>query len=169
MKIQRRFAIWSSLFLLPLLLGGYIAAKDQKKGNKKSVCSLTNPQSICNDTTSCGSNSNPCIVDVKRTDYASSATPNIPDAKENAPFCLKAGTTVTWQSSSKDTGFVLDFGASSPFDPPDAIIGGSDRPVSVVAKRPRCFKYSVGACKAGATYGMCESTEAELVITGSGN
>jgi hypothetical protein len=44
-------------------------------------------------------------------------------------------------------------------------MGGSDRAVSVVAKRPGCFKYSVGACVAGATYGMCDSKNAEMVVT----
>jgi len=106
-------------------------------------------------------------VDVKRRgSNSASATPNIPNAKENMSFCVKVGTTVTWQSSSKNTGFVLDFGTSSPFDPPDgAIMGGADRPISVVAKRPGCYKYSVGACTSGTIYGMCGSSNAELVVT----
>jgi hypothetical protein len=82
---------------------------------------------------------------------------------------VKAGTTVTWQSSAKNTGFILDFGPSSPFDTPGAIIGGSDRPISVVAKRPGCYKFSLGACIAGTIYGMCGSTDSEIVVTGEGN
>jgi hypothetical protein len=79
---------------------------------------------------------------------------------------VKVGTTVTWQSSNKNTGFVLDLGPTSPFDTADgAIMGGSDRPISVVAKRPGCFKYSVGACVSGTIYGMCGTSNAELVVT----
>jgi len=96
------------------------------------------------------------------------STPAIPNAKGNAPFCIKVGTTVTWQSSSKNAGFVLDFGPSSPFETPSTpgtIIGGADRPVSVVAKKPGCYKYSVGACVSGSIYGMCGSSTAEIVVT----
>lgn len=169
MKIPRRLPILFISVLFPLLLGGYIAAKSQKKEEKKSVCSAKNPQGICNASTTCGSSSTPCALDVKRTDYAASVTSNIPDAKENAPFCVKAGTTVTWQSSSKNTGFIVDFGEATPFGSQTAIIGGSDRSVSVLAKKPGCYKYSVGACKAGATYGMCDSADAEFVVTAGDN
>ncbi|MFZ0645834.1 MAG: hypothetical protein WAM25_21975 [Candidatus Acidiferrales bacterium] len=168
MKMTKRsMAVWCGLVLfLVTLTAGYLTAKDLRADNDKYVCSETNPGSMCNASTTCGSTSAPCVADVKRTSESASVTPSIPDAKANAPFCVKVGTTVTWQSSSKKTGFVLDFGASSPFDTPDgAIIGGSDRSVSVVAKRPGCFKYSVGACVAGAIYGMCDSKEAEIVVT----
>ena len=102
---------------------------------------------MCNASTTCGSGSTACVVDIKRKGGSSaSAVPSISNVKATGPFCVKAGTTVTFQSTSKDTGFVLDFGPSSPFDPPGAIIGGSDRSVSVVAKRKGCFKYSAGAC-----------------------
>ena len=84
--------------------------------------------------------------DIKRTGGDSaSATPNVWNAKSNAPFCVSAGTTITFKSTSKDTGFVLDFGSSAPFDSGAAITGGADRPVSVVAKKPGCYTYSVGA------------------------
>jgi hypothetical protein len=76
------------------------------------------------------------------------------------------GTEVTWQSRSKNTGFVVDFGPGSPFDS-DAIVGGSDRPVSAVARKKGCYKYSAGACVSGSIYGMCGSVETELIITGS--
>jgi len=90
-------------------------------------------------------------VDIKRTDGgdSASATPSIPDAKGNAPFCVKTGTTITFKSTSKNTGFVLDFGNSSPFESGPAITGGAERPVSVVAKKPGCYTYSVGAGTAG--------------------
>jgi hypothetical protein len=91
------------------------------------------------------------------------------NAKANTPFCVKVGTTVTWQTSAKNTGFIIDFGPSSPFDIPGAIIGGSDRPISVVAKRSGCYKFSLGACIAGSNYGMCGSTDSEIVVTSDGN
>jgi plastocyanin len=89
----------------------------------------------------------------------------IPNAKADSLFCIKPGTTVQWKSTGKDIGFVVDFGPASPFDPPGAIIGGTDRTVSVVAKRPGCYKYSAGACRSGAIYGMCGQTNVQLIIT----
>ncbi len=169
MKMRRFLAICCGLMVFPVVvMATYMSAKGLKgDSTKKYVCSESNPGSMCNAATTCGSTTSACNADVKRrgSNYAS-ATPNIPNAKENAPFCVKVGTTVTWQSSSKNTGFVLDFGPSSPFDTPDgAIIGGSDRPISVVAKRAGCYKYSVGACVSGSIYGMCGSANAELVVT----
>jgi plastocyanin len=164
MRIQHRVAIWSTSILLPLLvLGNYVTAKEKDKG-AKYVCSETNPQSMCDASTTCGSASDPCVVNVKRTANAASVKPSIPDAKENKPFCIRVGTTVTWKSESKNTGFVLDFGPSSPFDQ-EAITGGSDRSVSVVAKKPGCYKFSAGACTPGSIYGMCSETSAEIIVS----
>jgi hypothetical protein len=169
MKTQRSVAIGCCLLVFSVtLVAGYVSAKGLNgNNNKKYFCSESNPGSMCNASTTCGSSSTPCVVGVKRNgSNSASATPSIPDAKGNAPFCVKVGTTVTWQSTSKNTGFVLDFGPSSPFDVPDGtIIGGSDRPISVVAKKPGCYKYSVGACISGAIYGMCGSGNAELVVS----
>jgi hypothetical protein len=103
-------------------------------------------------------------VDVKRTRDSASATPSIANAKSNALFCIKQGTPVLWKSTQKNTGFVVDFGPASPFEPQDTIIGGSNRDVSVAAKEPGCYKYSVGACISGASYGMCGSSKAEAVV-----
>jgi hypothetical protein len=168
MKMQRSAAIWCVLVISVMFVAGYVSASGLNgSNNKKYVCSESNPGNMCNASTTCGSSSNPCTVNVKRNgSNSASATPSIPDAKGNAPFCVKVGTTVTWQSASKNTGFVLDFGPSSPFDVPDGtIIGGADRPISVVAKKPGCYKYSVGACVSGSIYGMCGSSNAELVVT----
>ncbi|HEY6290871.1 MAG TPA: hypothetical protein VI455_04815 [Terriglobia bacterium] len=163
MKIQRSFAIWVSLILLPLLLlVGYMAAKE--KSAAKYLCSETDPGAMCNASTTCGSPSAPCIVDVNRTANAVSVTPSTPDAKSDKPFCIKVGTTVTWKSESKNVGFVLDFGPSTPFDQ-QTIIGGSDREVSLVAKKPGCYKFSAGACVSGAIYGMCGEGSTELIVT----
>jgi hypothetical protein len=44
-------------------------------------------------------------------------------------------------------------------------MGGADRPVTVVAKKPGCYNYSVGACAAGSIYGMCGNSDTELVVS----
>jgi plastocyanin len=170
MKVQHRGAIFcGSLLFVTTLMAGFLVANAQQSKNNKYICSETKPGSMCTAATTCGSASSACVVDIKRKGGSSaSSTPDIPNAKDNAPFCVKVGTTVTWQSASKNTGFVLDFGDSSPFETPNTpgtIIGGADRPVSVVAKKPGCYKYSVGACVSGTIYGMCGSSSAELVVT----
>ena len=163
MKIQRSIAIWSSLLFVPFVpLATYMVGKE--KDSNKYLCSESNPQGMCNSSTTCGSASAPCTVDIKRTANAASVTPSIPGAKDNAPFCVKVGTKVTFKSESKNVGFVLDFGTSSPFGQ-GTIIGGSDRQVSVVANKPGCFKFSAGACVSGAIYGMCGETSTEIIVT----
>jgi hypothetical protein len=155
-------AIRRTLLLLALVLvttSGFA----QKKG--KYACVEANPAQLCNASNTCGSGGQPCEVDVKRTTQSASATPSIQKPKGNALFCVPVGTTVNWKSTAKETGFIVDVGPTSPFDPPGAIIGGSDKPVSVVAKREGCYKYSAGACKSGAIYGMCYNTTAELIVT----
>jgi hypothetical protein len=148
--------------LLPIaLFSGYATAQSK---SSKYACSEAKPAQLCTASNTCGSASAPCGVDIKRTSNAASSTPDIPGAKGNSLFCVKAGTTVQWKSTSKNVGFVVDVSATSPFDPGGAIIGGSDRTVSVVAKTPGCYKYSAGACVSGAIYGMCGQTNAELII-----
>ena len=162
MRNQRNLAIRHAVLVLPLLLlvGTAVA---QKKS--KYTCDEPDPQSLCNAGNTCGSPTTPCEVDVKRTAYAASATAQIPGAKGNSLFCIRPGTTVTWKSSSKNTGFVVDVSDASPFDPGGAIIGGSNKDTSVVAKTSGCYKYSVGACISGALNGMCANASAELVVT----
>ncbi len=165
MKIHRCIAIGCALFLLILgLLPSAATADEKKKSGSKYLCAEPDPASLCNADNTCGSASTPCTVDVKRTSYSSAATPDIPKAKGNTPFCVKKGTTVTWQSSSKNTGFLIDFGPSSPFDPPDAIIGGSNKPSSVMAARPGCFKYGFQASNSSAIYGMSKASQSELIV-----
>jgi hypothetical protein len=160
MTIHRSVGIFVSIAVLALTN----LATAQSKG--KYVCAEPKPQSLCNAGNTClGSGS--CTVDIKKKGSGATATPGFPDAKDNSVFCVKQGTTVTFQSTAKNTGFVVDFGPSSPFDPPDAIIGGAEKPVQAKANRPGCFKYSAGACVSGATYGMCGSTTAEAVVIGS--
>ena len=163
MDIARKLSISCGALLIPLLFVASIAVMGQND-EKDSNCSAANPQSVCHANTTCGSNTSPCVVNVKKGGHIASATPSIPNAKGNAPFCVKAGTTITWQSSSKSTGFILDFGQNSPFESQTTITGGSKRPVSVVAKKPGCFKFSVSACREAAVSGMCTSGSAELVV-----
>jgi len=161
MTNHRYFAAPLLVVLLAFLTSSAIAQK-----NSKYACAEANPQSLCNAGNTCGSESSPCDVNVKRTAYAASSTPQIPGAKGNGLFCLRPGTKVNWKSDSKNTGFVVDLGPQSPFEPAGAIIGGSDKAVTVVAQRSGCFKYSTGACVSGALSGMCGNSTAELIVTG---
>ena len=71
-----------------------------------------------------------------------------------------------WHTTTKDTGFLIDLGDSSPFDPPGTITGGTEKSVSVVAKTPGCFKYNFSASDSTATYGMSKAAQGELIVTG---
>jgi plastocyanin len=166
MKVSRYFVAVCCIFVLPVLLTSYIAGKDTKKKIKNDVCSASNPASICAAANTCGSPSSPCVIDIRRSQgtYAT-ATPNIPDAKSNKAFCIKVGTTVTFSTSSKNTGFVIDFDTANPFDHDGAILGGADRPITVTAKHPGCYTYSVGACTPGTVYGMCGNADTQLIIS----
>jgi len=168
MSLTRKLSISCSALLVLFLFGAKFAAQGQK-GDKNSICSAANPQSLCNADTICGSSSTPCVINVKRGSYSASATPKIPGAKGNTPFCVKSGTTIMWQTSSKSTGFILDFGQITPFESQTTITGGSKRPVSLVAKNPGCFKFSVSACREAAVSGMCESGNAEMVVIEDGH
>jgi len=154
---------FTSLVVLLPLLAGFAEAQSLSK----YACSEADPEQLCNAANTCGSASSPCTVDVKRTSDGASTTASIPNARSNGTFCVKAGTTVIWKTTSKDVGFLIDIGPTSPFAPSAVISGGSDRSVSVVAKKPGCYKYSAGACRSGEIYGMCGSGTAEVVITGT--
>jgi len=148
-----------------LVLSAFAAAKESERGKETYVCSEPHPESVCSSANTCGNSSSACTVEVKRTTSEAQVTPDIPMAKGNMPFCVKVGTTITWKGSSKNTGFVVDFGPDSPFEPAAPIIGGSDRPVSTVVKTAGCYKYSTGACISGSISGMCGSVETNLIIT----
>jgi len=166
MKIYRILAILACLSVLPIFLSGVLAGRDTPKKIKGDVCSASNPGSICSVANTCGSASTPCSIDIRRSGSAyATATPSIPDAKSNKAFCIKVGTSVTFMTSSKNTGFVIDFGNTDPFDHPGAILGGADRPITVTAKHPGCYTYSVGACTPGTVYGMCGNATTQLIIS----
>jgi len=162
MTIHRCVVIRCALLALPLVFPASSAIAQSK--SSKYACSEPNPSQLCNASNTCGTASAACEVDVKRTADGASSTPSIPNAKSNALFCVKSGTTLTWKSTGKNIGFIVDLGTTSPFEPGGAIIGGSDRSVSVVAKTAGCYKYSAGACMSGAIYDMCKETSAEVIV-----
>src|SRR4029077_5437831 len=166
MKIYRYLAVLCCLFVLPLLFTNFIVGKDTKKKVKGDVCSASNPASICAAANTCGSASSPCSIDIRRSQgsYAT-AKPSIPDAKENKAFCIKVGTSVTFMSGSKNTGFVIDFGSSDPFDHEGAIMGGAHRRITAVAKPPPSHTYSIAACTAGTVYGIYGNADAQLIVS----
>lgn len=165
MNIHRKLVIEIVLLASVCLMASVAMAQ----GKGKYVCEERNPQSLCNADNTCSA-SGSCTVDIKRDGMNSAtATPGFPKAKGNSLFCVKPGTAVTFQTSSKGTGFIVDPGPSSPFDPPDTIIGGAQKPVQVTAKRSGCFKYSVGACYSGSTFGMCGSGAAEVIVMSAGS
>jgi plastocyanin len=169
MKRKPLLAIGSSLVLALiglLLINGTITAGDKKP--KPSICANPHPEQLCTAANTCGSSSSPCELEIRRTGGGTDAsvTPNIPNfPKGSTPICIAPGTTVTWKGDGKNTGIMVDFGATSPFDPAGTIMGGSDRPVTVQTKNPGCYKYSVGACNPGSVYGMCGNSDFDLIVT----
>jgi len=167
MKNRCIFAIpYLATALMVLLPSLSIVAQEKQRGSETYLCSEPHPEAICKAQNTCGSGSTPCTVEIKRNASDASVTPSIPNSKANMPFCIKVGTTVSWKSPSRNTGFVVDFGPDGPFGE-GAIIGGSDRPASAVAQKKGCYKYSTGACVSGSIDGMCASVETELITTGS--
>ena len=151
------------LLLAVLFSAAALQAQSKKKGNS-FVCTEPNAETLCTADNTCASNGGTCTVDIKK-DVDVSITPSIRHAKKNQLFCVKAGTQVTFDSTSKNTGFVLDFGPKSPFDRDDAIVGGNKKPDSATVKNPGCYRFSAGACVSGGIYGMCSTQMAEMVVT----
>jgi hypothetical protein len=144
-----------------LLLAGLASA--QKKS--QYACAEAKPETLCTPQNTCGSATQTCVIDIRKTGNAASVQASTPDKEKNKVFCIKEGTRVQFTSSSKNTGFVVDFGPKFPFEPMDeSIIGGSNKPVEVTATAPGCYNFSAGACVSGATYGMCGNANAEAVI-----
>lgn len=153
--------------MIPLLVVTAHVVANDKKAPKPTVCSNPHPETLCTAANTCGSKDSPCVLNVKRTDggTGASVTPNVPGFPKNTVICIAAGTTVTWQGDGKNTGVMVDFSGNSPFEPSGTIMGGSDRPITVVAKKVGCVKYSAGACTPGSIYGMCGNSDLELIVT----
>jgi hypothetical protein len=134
------------------------------QAKSKYGCDEPQPADLCNAANTCGSASDACKVDIRKSGNSASVKPGIPNAKGNQFFCVKAGTTVVWMTSSKNTGFSVYFGTESPFTPDDPIVGGGAKPITVKAQTPGCYKYDAGAFYSGAVYGMSGGSKPELVI-----
>ncbi|HUN87515.1 MAG TPA: hypothetical protein VMU28_01925 [Terriglobales bacterium] len=158
---EKKSAVWC--LLLAVLVSTVVLQAQNKKSGTSFVCTEPNPETLCTADNTCGSDG-ACSVDIKK-DVGISVTPSVRHAKKNQLFCVKAGTKVTFDSSSKNTGFVLDFGSKVPFDRDDAIVGGNKKPDSATVTNPGCYRFSVGACVSGGSYGMCSTQMTEMVVT----
>ena len=147
-----------------LVLSVILLSSTLANAKSKYVCDEPQPADMCNTGNTCGSASTPCTIDIRKSGAGASVKPSIHDAKGNQFFCIRAGTTVTWMTSNKNTGFSIAFGSDSPFDPDDAIIGGGSKPITVKAQNPGCYKYDAGAFYSGAVHGMGGGSKPELVI-----
>lgn len=151
----------ASFLLLCIVLSSASALAQQKS---KYACDEPQPNSMCSASNTCGSASSPCTVDITRSVSSSNVRPSIPNARNNQLFCVKAGTTVVWTSSKKNTGFMVAFGTDSPFQPDTPIVGGSDKKVTTRAATPGCYKYDAGSFTSGTIYGMSSGSKPELII-----
>jgi plastocyanin len=160
-KAQRRSSTRTAFLLSTcfVLMTGELA-----QAKSKYVCEQEQPEALCNAANTCGSASSPCTVSITRSNSSANVKPDIPNAKNNQIFCVKAGTTVVWMSSNKNNGFTVSFGTDSPFDPDDPIMGGGKKQVTTKATTPGCYKYDVGAFRSGTVYGMSGGTRPELII-----
>jgi len=161
MRFEQKSCRALFLFLCTLMLIN-AAALAQKKN--KNACDEPQPENMCTPANTCGSASGACTVDVTRSGDSSNVKPEIPGAKNNQLFCIKAGTSVVWKTRKKNTGFLVSFGSESPFEPDDPIRGGGKKPVTTIAKTPGCYKYDAGAFISGTVYGMSGGNNPELVI-----
>ena len=161
---SRRQYNFSSAFLLSfcIVLFGCSTAQAQKKG--RLSCDESQPETMCSAANTCGSPSSQCTIDIRRGGDSANVKPGIPNADNNQLFCVKAGTTVVWKSSNKNNGFMISFGADSPFEPDGPIMGGGKKPVTTKAVTPGCYKYDAGAFRSGTIKGMSGGSSPELVI-----
>ncbi len=130
----------------------------------KSVCDEPKPEDKCTAVNTCGSDSAECTVNIKKAGESAKVKPLMPNAKDNQLFCVKAGTSVVWKTTSKNSGFSISFEGDSPFVPSDPIVGGGSKPIRVKAQTPGCYKYDAGAFTSGVIKGMSGGTKRELVI-----
>jgi len=157
-------AFLALLALVPFMtLLGRGSANDKK--SKATACTNPHPEQLCTAANTCGAGGASCELEVRRADQGAGASvkPNVENFSKSDVICIETGASVTWKGGGKNTGIMVDFGDSSPFDE-GTISGGSDRPVTLVVKKAGCFKYSVGACTPGSVYGMCGNSDYELIV-----
>lgn len=163
MTIQRQFETWARFgSLCGLMLLCCISTNAQKRS--RYICEETTPETICNASNTCGSDSSTCTIDITRAGSSSNVKPSTPSGRKNDLFCIKSGTSVVWKSSKKNTGFMVSFGTDSPFEPDGPIMGGGKKQVTTKAITAGCYKYDAGAFISGTIYGMGGGNKAELVI-----
>jgi len=103
MKSRCFFAIPNAaLSVTSLVLSLSVGAQRPQRSSEKYLRSEPHPETICTADSTCGSASDPCTVDIKRTASDASVTPSIPNAKTNMPFSVKVGTQVAWRSPSRN-------------------------------------------------------------------
>jgi plastocyanin len=161
-RIRRQYSIWNSLLVLACAILLSRATAQAQKG--KYVCQEKQPETMCTAANTCGSASSPCTIDISRSANSANVKAGVSNAKNDQFFCVKAGTTVVWKSSNKNHGFMVSFGTDSPFDPDTPIMGGGMKAVRTTASTPGCYKYDVGAFRAGTVYGMSGGDKGEFVI-----
>ena len=69
------------------------------EAKSKYACDEPQPADLCSAANTCGSGSEACKVDVRKSGNGANVKPGIPNAKNNRLFCIKAGTSVTWMTS----------------------------------------------------------------------
>ena len=158
MKMQLRS------YRVALVTSVILVSSTLANAKSKYICDEPQPADLCNSGNICGSASEPCSIDIQKSGGRANVKPGIPKAKNNQFFCVKAGTSVVWMTSNKNTGFSISFGTDSPFVPDSPIIGGGSKPITVKAQTPGCYKYDAGAFYSGAVYGMSGGSKPELVI-----
>src|SRR5271166_5272110 len=103
MRNQRKLGTLLIAICIVVLASGLAQAKS------KYVCDEADPASLCTAANTCGSASAPCTIDINKSGNSSNVKPGIPNAKNNQFFCIKAGTSVVWMTSNKNTGFMISF------------------------------------------------------------
>lgn len=164
MNIQEQPKIRKKLLFLCCFVALFSCAAASAQKKSKYTCEESQPESMCSEANTCGSEASPCTVDITRSGDSANVRPGIRNTQNNQLFCIKAGTTVVWKSTNKNNGFMVSFGTESPFDPDRPIMGGSKKPVRTVANTPGCYKYDAGAFRSGTVYGMSGGSKFELII-----
>jgi hypothetical protein len=160
-KSQQRSTTRTALLLSTCIV---LLAGEAAQAKSKYSCDQEQPETQCSADNTCGSASSPCTVSVTRSNNSANVKPDLPNAKNNQLFCVKAGTTVVWMSAKKNQGFSVSFGTDSPFDPDAPIMGGGKKQVTTKAVTPGCYKYDVGAFTSGTVYGMSGGVRPVLII-----
>jgi hypothetical protein len=163
MNFRRQFYT-SSRWVLLSYIAVLSCASTQAQKKSRYACDESQPETMCSAANTCGSASSECTINVTRATDSANVQPSTPSPQKNKLFCIKAGTTVVWKSSNKNNGFMISFGAESPFTPDGPIAGGGQKSVTTKATTPGCYKYDVGAFTSGTVYGMSGGNGSELVI-----